>query len=239
MTAQLAETLRHEHTYERGGRVIAAMSNDVFGITVSPAQQEVWNTCFPAMYYLDRTLDQELPSTERLQEFHHHLAFIQTGLQTHDMPPDLHDALARYRSALISRDSEVPADAVTTARTIALLGERLRQTSSVRSLGKIAMAEGRATSKLITLPHPSTPAEASFNSFLIKLGAVGNTIDSLFDLSSDRAAGLLNFAPTIHDRLELSRQLIVPATQLLGSIGIKTMLQMVKMAHLTYTDRKK
>jgi len=85
---------------------------------------------------------------------------------------------------------------------------------------KARQATGRLTAdvsyRLIADEIGPATATAPLRSFMNSVGAVGNLIDSLFDLPADQRRGLLRFRPTLADRLRLLADALVGGVRLLA-----------------------
>jgi hypothetical protein len=199
-----------QHQYSRTVSVIDSIAKKQFGIENSEKQLDYWNAVFDVMTYLDDVLDQDAPRAERFAAYHDALQFIETGIEESPLDdPAATQNLLDLRAAILALGATRMPQVMRDAHSIALLGERLREAKDVRALGLIALAEGRVTSRLVSITESSHQSGdiAGFNEFLKLLGAYGNATDTLVDLRSDAKKGLTQISASPEDYLTLSKML--------------------------------
>jgi len=230
----------YEVNYTMAAKSLTDLSQELFGVEVAPEQRTLWDAMFPAMFYLDNLLDQDDTAEKRLATFQRSIDFLITG-ETNDLAVSGVEALIPLRAAVQAINPSKLPEMARQAHTIALLGERARQAKNVRTLGIISLAEGRATSRLVTpiAPSPNGDDQTEFNQYLELLSTHANALDTVFDIKQDAANGLLNFQPTIKDQVELFAMLTPGIATLLKRLDFSMFVKISKPAIKTFINRKK
>jgi hypothetical protein len=228
-------------SYSRAVDVLSAVGEDIFNLEITAGQQEQWAAMFDGMHYLDDILDSQEPAEIRLAQYDRGIQLIVTGELHGYLDSEAEEALIRLRNSIVTTDAGRLPGLSREAHSIALLGERLRQATDARMLGIIALAEGRVTSRLITVPEtgPNHERIAEFNSFLEIIASYSNVVDALFDLKHDAAEDRLILTPSFKNHLELLKISLPGIKSIIQTMDANSLFKLSRLTLGSFGNRQK
>ncbi|MEO6109890.1 MAG: hypothetical protein ABIP50_02690 [Candidatus Saccharimonadales bacterium] len=242
MTAEhIVPDSEYKHRYRIGDNMLHTIASRLFNLEISEQQRQQWQTVFSVMFNLDMILDSEESPETRLKAYDKAINFMVTGEADSSIDPNVITSLVELRQVMIHDGRDKLEEFATHAHTIALLGERSRQASNIESLGLVALAEGRVTSRFVTIPpeHAADQDVTEFNDYLTLLTTYANSMDTLFDMKSDAANGLVEFNPSIRDHWKLIKMQLPSIITLMKRLDVSTFLKLSHITLQTFADRKK
>ena len=231
--------------YVDGSRGLQRFAEQITGLEVPTETIEKWRTLLSSMRIIDDRLDRIENVEERKRVYSHIKSFLQDGAADFSADPPLAAAMSDVRGLLETISDDKRAFFIRTVEMILKTTEDIKLEEKAGSFAKLTRLEGQLTSKLFLpfLPDEYTASDKhpQLVNFFARLGRVGNSIDSLFDLPADYQSGQTRVRPTLLNRAVLLGAVLTDAPSLVKNANISKELlsKFVRSVRDTMRDRPK
>lgn len=199
-----------------------------FNFKISSKEKENLKNFFRLMWHIDYLIDSQKKDKDRIRIKNEIIGRIIFRHYEFHFEDEIEILMKKLLEVLELQNSNI--DFAGILKKAFTCSDDIREAKNVRELFDLTINEGNLTARLV--PFFIYTKNEKFNKFLIRLGEVGNVVDTLRDFQSDWEHGLIKVPPTMKNLISFAWLTLVELVRNATNFLFKPRIFLISMSNV-------